>query len=356
MNIRLLLVLAAVFFLQSGYAVTVEGLYRAEIVLPLISSEQKVIEKAYDLAIEEVLIKVSGDEATVKRILPQAKKSVSKWVAQHSITDEQNLIELNDAIYSAKKVVVNFYSQSIDRFLFEQKAPVWGESRPSVLLWLIEQKQFQRKVAGVESPSDMLNEMTKNAQKKGVPLYAPLQDEVDRTALTASDLWGFFESSIEEASKRYKTDAVSVFKVTQLVEGYEGTLQLLLPSESVIRIDLQAEDEVTLADKATQVLAKMFSDRYASTRNNGDITQIEIEVANVAGHEILDKVQGYLLNLGIVKNVYPSMIEGAKVRFTVSLNGNVQKLVNLISLDSIIIKETSNTTSTPNLQTYRYNG
>ncbi|TBR41087.1 DUF2066 domain-containing protein [Marinomonas agarivorans] len=360
MTIRLFFLLIAIFAMQSSHAVTVDNLYKAEIVLPLIDSEQKVIEKAYDLAVEQVLTKVSGDEAAVQKILPLAKKSVAKWVAQHSITDEQNLIELDDAIYSAKKVVVSFYSQSIDQFLFEHDAPVWGKSRPSVLLWMIEQKQFQRQIAGVQSPSDMLAEITRNAEQKGVPIYAPLQDDVDRSALTASDLWGFFETTIREASRRYETDTISVLKVIELDQGYEGTLQVLFQSEPTVRIELQGQDELELAEKATQLLAKLFSDRYASRKNSGEETQIDIQVTNIVNHEALDQVQGYLKKLGIVQDVYPSMVDGSVVRFTVSLNDSLSKLINIISLDSLIIKESAESNGsnelTPNLQTYKYNG
>lgn len=355
MNIRRLLVFLTVFTSQLSFAVTVKGLYSSEVILPLISTEEKVIEKAYKLALEEVLTKVSGDSDVVAQILPLAEKSVAKWVQQRSIVDEQNLIELDDAIYSAKKVVVNFYPQSIDTFLFEQGAPVWGENRPSVLLWLIEQKQFQRKVAGKQSPSIMLNAIANSANQKGVPINVPLQDTVDRVSLTPSDLWGFFETPIITASQRYQKDAISVFKVTELAEGYEGVLMLLLPSEPAIRVDLQAEDESELANKATQVIAKIFSERYASTKNTGEITPVSIQVTNVANHEVLDKVQAYLANLGIIQNAYPAMINESTVQFTVLLNGDVTKMVNIINLDTVIVRTDSELNS-DNFQIYQYNG
>ncbi len=97
-------------------------------------------------------------------------------------------------------------------------------------------KGFERTASGVQSPSVILNEIAKNALVQGLALYAPLQDELDRSSLSAPSLWGLFEDPIINASQRYQTDVVGVFKVTELPSSYEGTLMLLLPTEAPIRL------------------------------------------------------------------------------------------------------------------------
>ncbi len=74
MNIRLLLIIWSLLITQSSFAVTVDNLYRAEIILPLINSETEVVNKAYELAIEEVLVKVSGDADAVQKFCHLLKK------------------------------------------------------------------------------------------------------------------------------------------------------------------------------------------------------------------------------------------------------------------------------------------
>jgi len=358
MNIRLLLIIWALFVAQFSFAVTVPNLYRAEIVLPLISSEKAVINKAYELAIEEVLVKVSGDVDAVQKVLSLAKKNASKWVAQHAINDEQDLLELDNGIFPAKKVVVNFYPQSIDDFLFEQNLPVWGSNRPSVLLWVIEQNGFERTVAGVESPSIMLNEIAQNALVKGLSIYAPLQDELDRSSLSSPDLWGLFEDPIVEASQRYQTDVISVFKVTELSNGYEGTLMLLLPTEAPIRLYLKGKDQENIAMKVNQSIAKILSERYAAIKSTGNDLLVLLQVSNISNHEILDTIQEYLARLGVVNDVYLTGIQADTAYFTVSLDGDVIKMTNAINLDSIIVKVAANPLDLDkkNVQTYKYNG
>lgn len=358
MTIRLFSLLLALLIAPMSFAVTVENLYRAEVILPLIKSEKDVIDKAYGLAVEEVLIKVSGNEEAVQDVLSLAKKNAPKWVAQHSINDEQDLLELDDGIFSAKKVEVNFYPQLINDFLFEQGLPVWGDNRPSVLLWLIEQRGFERKAAGVEASSALLNEIAQSATAKGLPIYAPLQDAQDKAALSPSTLWGLFDDPILQASARYQTDVVSVFKVTEVEEGYEGTLLLLLPEEDPMRIYLEAEDQEAMAAKVNQSIASVFSKRYAAVKGSEESSSVLMQVANIANHENLDKVRSYLLGLGIVSDLYLTQIKGDAVVFTLALNGGVEKMVNAINLDQVIAKVDVpfSDLESPEIQTYRYNG
>ena len=65
-----------------------------------------------------------------------------------------------------------------------------------------------------------LNKLAQSASKIGVPIYAPLLDDVDKRSLAASDVWGFFEDSILNASKRYQTDSVAALRIS----NYAGKL------------------------------------------------------------------------------------------------------------------------------------
>ena len=357
MKIRFLMVIFLVLLAQTSFAVTVPNLYRAEIILPLVDSEKKLINKAFKQAVEEVLIKVSGNLDGVMTVLPQGQKSAASWVAQHSITDENDLIELDGEFFPVKKVVVDFYAQSINDFLFSNQLAVWGANRPSLLLWIVEQGDFVRQVSGALAPSDLLNLVAADAALKGLPIYAPLQDDLDKQAVTVSDLWGMFEGPVITASRRYQTDVAGVVKVNNIFGEYEAHLMVLMPDEEPIKLFVQGLDNEDIAEQVNAALAKLFSARYAAVRGQGS-ANITLRVDEVKDFQTLDQIQSYLANIAVVRDVYLNSIKADQVRFSLVLDGDVSKLANAIALDSIIEQVTLDALD-PDLnlvQAYRYSG
>jgi len=357
MKIRLLMVIFLVSLAQASFAVTISNLYRAEITLPLVDSEKKLINKAFKQAIEEVLIKVSGNLDGVADVLPGAQKVAASWVVQHSITDDENLIELDGAFYPAKKVVVDFYAQSINDYLFSKKMAVWGANRPSLLLWIVEQGDFLRQVSGAQSPSDLLNLVAKDAISKGLPIYAPLQDALDKQAVTVADLWGLFEEPVIEASRRYQTDVTGVLKVNKILDEYEANLMVLLPNEEPIMLFVQGLDQEDIAEQVNAALAKLFSARYAAVRGQGG-AKITLRIDDVTDFQRLDQIQAYLAKIAVVRDVYLNSIDADQVHFSLVLDGGLKKLTNAIALDSVIERiELDVMDPEVNLvQAYRYSG
>lgn len=357
MKIRFLVMIFLVTLAQTSFAVTISNLYRAEIILPLVDSEKKLINKAFKQAIEEVLVKVSGNLDGVVRVLPKAQKSAASWVAQHSITTEQDLMEIEGEFYPVKRVVVDFYAQSINDYLFSNKMAVWGANRPSLLLWIVEQDDFVRQVSGAQSPSDLLNLVAADAALKGLPIYAPLQDELDKQAVSVSELWGLFETPVIAASRRYQTDVAGVLKVNKILDEYEANLMVLMPGEEPIKLFVQGLDQEDIAEQVNATLAKLFSARYAVVRGQGS-AKITMRIDDVTNFQRLDQIQTYLASIAVVRDVYLNSIKADQVRFSLLLDGGLNKLTNAIALDSVIQRiELDPLDPEANLvQAYRYSG
>ena len=121
MNSRIFLLLISVFCISSVNAVPIQGLYSAEINLPVTQSEAQMLNEAFGLAAEDVLIKVSGDKnAITGDLLEQAKKKASTWVAQHSVASLSELLPSDDGLVPGKQVKVTFYQESIDGFFIAE--------------------------------------------------------------------------------------------------------------------------------------------------------------------------------------------------------------------------------------------
>lgn len=338
MNSRIFLLLISVFCISSANAVPVQGLYSAEINLPVTQSESQMLSEAFSLAAEHVLIKVSGDKDAISGdLLVQAKKQASTWVAQHSIASLSELLPFDGGFVPGKKIKVAFYQESIDGFLSQNNLPVWGDNRPSVLVWLVTEKNGVRALSGSRAPSEALSQFAQSASVIGVPIYAPLFDEVDQKNLAVSDVWGFFEDRIQAASKRYQTDSVVALKVSDFAGQNEGSALVLLKNGETERFSLQGETLNDVVDQAGTRLAKVFSSRYASVRNSGSASKLNIQVVGVTNYAIMNKVQSYLESIGLVRDISLVQVEGEKIEFAVVIDGDKQKLFNSISLSRLLI-------------------
>ncbi|NLQ16135.1 DUF2066 domain-containing protein [Marinomonas sp. M1K-6] len=338
MNSRIFLLLISVFCVSVANAVPVKGLYSAEINLPVTSSESQMLNEAFGLAAEEVLIKVSGNKAAISGdLVEQAKKQSPNWVAQHSVASLSELIPSSNGLVPGRQVRVSFYQASIDLFLSQQNLPVWGDNRPSVLVWLVNENNGVRSLSGSRETSEVLNKFALSANQAGVPIYAPLLDSVDKSAITASEVWGFFEDRIANASKRYQTDSVAALSISNYAGHLEGRLLVLLKEGETEQFTLNADTLDGVIDQASANLASVFSSRYASVRNRNSSSQLSLQIVGVTAYDIMNKVQSYLESISVVRDVILVRVEGDKIEFSVEIDGDKQKLFNSISLSRLLI-------------------
>jgi hypothetical protein len=343
MKSRIFLLLISVFLISPANAVSVEGLYNAEINLPVIQSESKMLTEAFGLAAERVLIKVSGDKAAITdSLLEQVKKKAPTWVAQHSVSSLSELLPSDNGLVPGKQIKVIFYQESIDSFLSQNGLPVWGGNRPSVLVWLANENNGIRSLSGSRAPSIVLNKFASSANMAGIPIYAPLLDDVDKNNITSADVWGFFEDSIVNASKRYQTDAVAALRVSSYSGHIGGSLLVLLKNGESERFVLSGEELDDIIDQASSNLAKVFSSRYASVRNGDSANKLDIQIAGVTSYDIMKKAQSYLESIGVVRGVNLIQVDGDKVEFSVEIDGDRQKLFNSISLSRLLVSSPLN--------------
>ncbi|MCB5162168.1 DUF2066 domain-containing protein [Marinomonas algarum] len=359
MNCRIFLVFISVFFILPAQAVPVNGLYSADIDLPVTRPESQMLTQAFGLAAERVLIKVSGNQKAITGdVLRQAKKLAPNWVAQHSVTALSELLPQGDGFVTGKRTSVTFYQESIDRFLSQNNLPVWGNNRPSVLVWLASETNGVRRLSGSNAPSVLLNDFAVTASDVGIPIYAPLLDEVDQRNLAASDVWGLFEDNIRQASQRYQTDSIAAIKVNEYPGYVSGNLLVMLKNGESERVTLTGETTKAILDQASLSLASVFSSRYASVRSDTSTKSLTVQVAGIPTFQVLNKIQSYLESISVVRDVAVAVVEGQRVEFVVSIDGDKQKLFNSISLSRLLLSAPLNALDPDanRIVSYQYSG
>lgn len=167
--------------------------------------------------------------------------------------------EMRDIIQNAERYLVRYaplprgeirigFSQvQLNEALTRINMPIWGEERPSTLLWVAtdfgngQRAELRASdgpnairvgtVAGVASnplPPDaaeifegVVREILTAADERGLPLVLPELDAEDRQNVRFADVWGGFEQQVARAAERYDVDAFVIARVFQSEFGPE---------------------------------------------------------------------------------------------------------------------------------------
>ncbi|MCC4274867.1 DUF2066 domain-containing protein [Marinomonas communis] len=319
-----------------GHAVQVSNLYSAVVQVPASLDDRQLLNRAFNEAIDDVLARVSGQQQDISsRVTQKAHQSAASWVAQHSVQDVIDTIEGADGPEAAKEINVTFYKESVDSFLYDNDLPVWGENRPSILVWLIEDQSGQRQMFGANQPSSALSKLFDDAKHFGLPVYAPLVDATDRQTLSSSALWGFFEEDILAASQRYQTDVVLAIRLSEYRGEAVVESMLLTPNQSSRLISATKPTQQEAVEEVLVRLAALLSDRYASIKTLTP-QEMYVQVDGVRNYTAMSTLRQYISSMGIVKQVQLKSIVEGQVGLDILLNGTPEKFANTVALNSVL--------------------
>lgn len=236
-----------------SHAVIVPDLYRVRVPV----TDQSAASQAAGIqeALQLLVVKVSGQSLSVQTdAVQQAAAEAERYVKsfRYSRDDGEAGLQLE----------VTFAQNLIDDLLNKSGLPVWGKSRPLVLLWQGVEDDRQRLVVN-QAETVWRSQLEAAMNERGIPLLWPALDLQDEAALPVARLWGLFRQDISAASERYMADAVMAGRLSPSVQGgwqYTGFLH-----HKDDWLELQAQDEevsAVLRQVAGQV-AEFMSGRYA---------------------------------------------------------------------------------------------
>ena len=318
-------------------AIEVENLYSAKVAVASQSNDDR--NQALKSALSAILMKVGGKKID-HPLINQAVKNYNKYVTQYQYIRDHNDVLLN----------VSFDEDKINQLFKDSDLAIWGRLRPQVMLWLVEEEGFERKIVSSTSNSLLPAVIDNFSQLRGLPVVMPIMDLTDVTALTLTDLWGRFSQPVAQASARYSAEAVVVIRLSNssLVPTQEDTQDCpLCQNHSLIvdwslMTDAQSEQAQVFSkpyagDNAEELLTAALSDitdiiyqQYAlSTTNNNEF---EIDVANIATLADLIAVSEFLADLSAVQSVQLISAKATNRRFKLALIGSKQSLLASLKL------------------------
>ena len=279
-------------------------------------------EKAESLAKKEglvnVLVKVSGQQAIAdNEVIKKALTQSDRYVTQMSFVD------YDDAPRGMK---LGYNSKMVLSLLTQAESSIWETPRKSVLVWIVNEYNYQRSIIWEQSNNSLITRIKDAANKRGLPVMFPVGDFDDVTSIEIPDLWGNFKKPIADASERYNPQAILIVKVS----GNSSTWTLFdskpehLVMASKKSIEGRVSGSVQLADMVNEV-SDYFAKTY--TRNLGGV-ESESETVSIKGIHTTRSfftIEKQLKQMNSVASVQVNTIQGDKVTYTLSLLGDYQQ-------------------------------
>ncbi|UWZ96373.1 DUF2066 domain-containing protein [Vibrio splendidus] len=184
-----------------SYALTQVDIFSAEVA---INAEDKQPEQvARNTGMEQVLIRATGQtDVASNETIQKAMRKSSQYMSQMSFGESNDQSTLR----------MRFNGAQIRSLLTQAQLPYWPDTRSNILVWLVEEDNYDKNIVWEHSNSQLAAGLQANAKERGLPLTLPVGDFDDITGIATSDLWGSFVTPISKASQRYPVDAVLVIK------------------------------------------------------------------------------------------------------------------------------------------------
>ncbi len=279
-------------------------------------------DKAENIAKQEglvnVLIKVSGQtDIAQNEVIKKALAQSDRYVTQMSF------VEYDDA---ARAMKLGYNSKMVLNLLTQSEQSIWETPRKSVLVWIVNEYNYQRSIIWEQSNNSLITRIKEAANERGLPVMFPVGDFDDVTSIEIPDLWGNFKKPISDASERYNPQAILVVKVRGNSSSWTlfDTTPQYLPTTSTKPLEGRESGAVQLADMVNNV-SDYFAKKY--TKNLGAVvSQSEmISIEGIHSTRAFFTIEKQLKQLNSVASVQIDTIQGNKVTYTLNLLGDSEQ-------------------------------
>lgn len=249
---------------QVTWAAPVTGLYQVR--EPLQEQTQEARSEAFAQAFVTLMQRLTGS----------AQSAQHAALASHLATPENLALGYT---YHEEELQVNFDPASVMQALREAGVPVWGNDRPVLLLWWVQDGLQGRNLLGDGQNRSMNLQQT--ALHRGLPIRFPLADLAEQ--VQADQGWsGARAEQISELLQRYGGDALLVVDAEEAAEQIAGRWQLIGGSQDH-KGNLAGSNLLEAADGMFQTLAGQLAEEYAVVPGKGDRLQVRLQGLDMDG-------------------------------------------------------------------------
>jgi hypothetical protein len=302
-------------------AVTIADLYETEV--PVAGEDVGSRNQAIGQALAQVLIKLTGRDPApgAAALATQAPSYVQQYRFRRGVT------AAGDAQI---RLWVRFDKLGLDRALRERGLPLWGSSRPGLLVWLGAELAGRRELVGADA--GLAQSLSAAAAARGLPVQWPLLDLEDQARLTTADLWSDYAPAVAQASARYSQPLVLAGRLRQVsADHWEGRWTLYEAGQSRALSSSGADGSQAVAGAVGQV-AELLAARYAPAGGQNGPELVRLQINGVDGVRDYARVLALVGDREVVDRVVLRRAEGDSLLLEVLARGGRDALAQVLDL------------------------
>jgi hypothetical protein len=311
---------------SQAVAVEVPTLFTAEVPFDRNATDSRAA--AYELALAEVLLRVSGsDLSTNSAAISELFPDPASYVIQFRPGADDSLW-------------VSFDGLAIEQILRDAGQTVWGADRPLTLVWLaVDWGQGRREIIAADDPDDteaqsrsidrnkLLRERVLDvAERRGLPLVFPLLDTVDLQRIGFSDIWGGFDERIIDASERYDANSILIGRVRPSSSRRENWTYYF----SGVERSWNGPPEAIIGQVA-DLLAAEFA-----VGGNAPVESVALSVSGITSVEAYGSLQSLLADVSLIESFVITEVTGDRLSYSVEVRGGADRLSRALRFNGLI--------------------
>lgn len=234
------------------------------------------------------------------------------------------------------RLEIRFEPTAVLGLLRRAGLPVWSADRPTVLAWVVLDRDAGRKVVSASATGalgEVASAIEAEARRRAIDITLPLVDLDDR-GLLVTDLWGRFWTPIGNASRRYATDLLLLGRVVEDLKGRCVSDWELRSrdggEEFAARFDHGGASSARAVGEAVHRLAQVLAQRLAV--RGGDLGTIVVTVRGAQTVRGYASVLAYLQSREYITRVDVSVVEPDAIHLRLRSRSPRAQLVELLLL------------------------
>ncbi|RSM29376.1 DUF2066 domain-containing protein [Aeromonas salmonicida] len=282
---------------------------------------------AQSQALGDVLVKVTGKRDILTQ--PDVVKALAApgdYVQHYGYQD----------VGPVKFLKADFNVAKVNALISQSKFALLGPARPQMALWLVI-NEGERRILPDQSSDGWASALRTQSQAMGLPVSIPLMDLDDNMAVNATDVWGRFAAPILQASQRYGAEMVVLGKLTPEGDKWSIDWGLYGPKAGGELAELtrgsSSGTQAEVAQHFADELAAWLVQNYGALIS-GVASSQTLVVEGLSGIDGMITVQKMLQGMASVTKVTIGKLEGDKVTFDLSLQGDKAELIRGLQLES----------------------
>ncbi len=212
--LKRILIVFCLFAVQAVSALEVDDLYETEVLAKSRSEQDRKL--AFQQALKIVLGRVLvADDISQQKLVKTALQAAEQYVRefQYSMAAGHRY-----AGTGSRLLRVRFDEDMIQQLFRDSGIGIWNEVRPETLVWLVIEKNGQRRFYNAETMPEVEHALLEASRLKGIPVIFPMLDLEEEQLITVNDVLSADPRLLLDVSSRY--DVVSILAGRMLKKGH----------------------------------------------------------------------------------------------------------------------------------------